>query len=219
MNRNEETPDAPSADDGRDWNLTPEQEAEVMAVQEETLNPTPEENFWDDRTTPLAYSRSDSEEDEAVLAQIRQVQAESAEESCKDCGEAHSSLGEGLGDLLDYLTQFFGEETPSEEEAARRAAHEERMKEFSATMRDSMVSADESVPDEFAEDRLMWGLWKTKCGCVHLGLPNGKGGWATHPDELEECATSEELKDVMHAVAQTGLLLAEVALGLEADGR
>jgi hypothetical protein len=53
----------PDADDGRDWNLTPEQEESIMQVQDETLNPTPEENFWDDRTTPTAYSRSDSERD------------------------------------------------------------------------------------------------------------------------------------------------------------
>lgn len=36
-------------------------EDEIAGIADETLYPTPEEHFWDDRTTPLAYSRADSE--------------------------------------------------------------------------------------------------------------------------------------------------------------
>lgn len=153
--------------------------------------------------------------DETIVAQLK---AGEEDTSCL-CGEDHETAEgvPGLEGLMDYLVQQFSAPDPAELES--RLAHEERMKTISSAMRDSMVGADEKLGEEHASDRLAWGLWKSGCGCIHLGLPDGKGGWATRPEELEEVATSAQIKEIIHAVAQTGVLLMEVALGLEEEGR
>ena len=155
------------------------------------------------------------ETDEAIVAQLK---ASEGDASCL-CGEDHETAEgvPGLEGLMDYLVQQFSAADPAELES--RLAHEERMKSISSAMRESMTAADGILAEENREDRLTWGLWKSGCGCIHVGLPDGKGGWATRPEELEGVATSAQIKEIIHAVAQTGVLLMGVALGLEEEGR
>lgn len=157
----------------------------------------------------------ETRDDAEVVAQLREADTESREAANCDCGVDHEEIP-GLDGLMDYLMGQFGQ---LEEKAAEHAAHEERMKVVSASMRDSLSAADAAIEEEFDHDRLSWGIWKSKCGCVHLGLPNGKGGWATRPEELEEVATSGQMKEVVQAIAQTGAVVLEVAQGMEQEGR
>lgn len=71
-------PPIPATEDELAWF-----QAQVLAILDGTApaEPEPEGEFWDDRTTPLAYSRSDAEHDEqqrrigaqAVLAEVDRV--------------------------------------------------------------------------------------------------------------------------------------------------
>lgn len=57
--------------------MNPEQEAQYAKAMEEFDHDPVEENFWDDRTTPLAYSRTDSENElERLRAAREQAWAE-----------------------------------------------------------------------------------------------------------------------------------------------
>jgi hypothetical protein len=208
--------------------LTPEQEAQILAIQDETLNPTPEENFWDDRTTPGAYSRSDSEQETAEAEMCDDVLEDLAsnagqrEAGCEACGEIHDEEKFGLNELQDSIFKFLeGVGLGDAAEDLKRAAadqreHRDRMGRVTEQLVSSVEQANSRL--EADDEQVDWALFRLTCGCL---VPTVRVGdeWTFTSERFAEIARSEQVRQIVEALALLGEDLLGVMRQLQAEGR
>lgn len=105
-------------------------------------------------------------------------------------------------ELLEHLTQELPDLGPLlgglfQSVKRDEAEHSRQMElvgdHLRAAMAEANLEQNESASPE--AETLEWGIWKSNCGCLHLGAPDGRGGWAksfadVEPEKLEEVVRS-----------------------------
>ena len=132
---------------------------------------------------------------------------------------AELPLPQSVDDMLNYIMEHLGSGADPEREA-RQAAHEKRTEVVSRKLAQSLGEADETVPEEFASEKLSWGLWRSGCGCLHFAIPDGSGGWLWgNSDGLDQALTSKLVEQVAQDLASAQELMQSLLRELGYQGR
>lgn len=74
-----------------------------------------------------------------------------------------------------------------------------------AAMAEANLEQNESGSPE--AETLDWGIWRSACGCLHLGAPDGRGGWAKSFAEVDPEQLEEVVRDMARSLAQVAMTL------------
>ena len=87
--------------------------------------------------------------------------------------------------------------------------HDAQMELVSAQQRAAMAQADQeqSASDSSEAEPLAWGLWRSQCGCLHLSVPDGKGGWASNIEQVEPEKLLEVINGMVRGLGEAGLTM------------
>lgn len=87
--------------------------------------------------------------------------------------------------------------------------HDAQMELVADHLRAAMLDADQeqSASDSSEAEPLAWGLWRSQCGCLHLSVPDGKGGWATNVEDVEPEKLLEVINGMVRGLGEAGLTM------------
>lgn len=147
--------------------------------------------------TPLDQLRREFEEEHGEPVEPPPAEGE---EMFRELLEHLEAEMPDVGQLLGGLFQ-----AAQRDEKAHAAQMELVGDRLRAAMAEANLEQNESGSPE--AETLEWGIWRSTCGCLHLGAPDGRGGWAKSFAEVEPEKLEEVVRDMAQSLAQVAMTL------------
>jgi hypothetical protein len=156
---------------------------------------------------------------------VAQLEAAAGEDGrCEDCNEVHDEDRFGLNELQGTIAQFMQELGLGDlaEDLMRTVAsqreHQERMGEITDRLVEATRAADSGLEEIEGSERVEWALFRLGCGCVVPTL-RVEETWTRTRDEFSDEVSSEQVRQIVEALASLGQDLLGVMRALQAEGR
>lgn len=189
---------------------------------------TPENgSTWQDLVNsiedPAAPHLRESEECDEIFEDLASNagQAEAKGAPCEDCGEVHDEENFDLNELQGGILQFMEAIGLNDlvkdlkQTIADQREHQERMGRTTEQLVNAIEQADSRLE---GGDRVEWALMRLECGCLVPTLRVGDE-WTQTSERFAEIATSEQVRQIVEAMALLGKDLLNVMKELQEEGR